>query len=46
MKNKLSITLDDETVFAIQNAISSGRFRNKSHVVEFAVRRLIEEKNG
>jgi len=46
MKTKLSITLDEETVQGIFNAISSGKFRNKSHVVEYAVKRLLEVENG
>ena len=46
MKSKLSITLDEETVLEIQKQLSSGRFRNKSHVVEYAVKKLLEVENG
>ncbi|MBI4452885.1 type II toxin-antitoxin system ParD family antitoxin [Candidatus Woesearchaeota archaeon] len=46
MKQKISITLDEETVVEIQNQLRSGRFRNKSHVVEYAVLKLLEEENG
>ena len=46
MKRKLSITLDNETVQNILKGIESGRFRNKSHAVEFAVKKLLEEHDG
>lgn len=46
MKSKISITLDNETVEKISSEIASGRFRNKSHAVEFAVKKLLEEENG
>jgi len=46
MKHKLSITIDEQAVLDILKAIESGRFRNKSHFVEFAVKKLLEEKNG
>ena len=44
MKSKLSVTLDEELVAEIAKALSSGKFRNKSHVVEFAVKKLLEEQ--
>ncbi len=46
MKSKLSITLDEEIVQEILKALSTGRFRNKSHVVEYAVKKLLEAENG
>ena len=45
MKQKLSITIDEETVQDILRTISTGKFRNKSHVVEYAVKKLLEEEN-
>ncbi|MFC1728563.1 hypothetical protein ACFLZ7_03810 [Nanoarchaeota archaeon] len=42
MKTKLSISLDEETVSKIEEQISKGVFRNKSHAVEFALNRLEE----
>jgi len=44
MKHKLSITLDEELVAEIMRALSTGKFRNKSHVVEYAVKKLLEEQ--
>ena len=46
MKHKLSVTLDEELVQEIVKILSSGRFRNKSHVVEYAVKKLLEVENG
>ena len=46
MKAKLSITLDEETLLEIEKQLNSGKFRNKSHVVEYAVKKLLEEENG
>ncbi|MBI2654047.1 hypothetical protein HYX02_04515 [Candidatus Woesearchaeota archaeon] len=46
MKHKLSVTLDENLVYEILRAISSGKFRNKSHVVEYAVKKLLEVENG
>ena len=46
MKSKLSITLDEETLLEIEKQLNSGKFRNKSHIVEYAVKKLLEEENG
>ncbi|MBI2559144.1 hypothetical protein HYW20_07530 [Candidatus Woesearchaeota archaeon] len=46
MKHKLSITMDEESVLDILKTIGSGKFRNKSHFVEYAVKKLLEEENG
>jgi len=42
MKQKISISIEKETVKKIQEKVASGIFRNKSHAVEFAVRKLME----
>ena len=46
MKQKLSVTLEEKTIVEIQEQLRSGRFRNKSHVVESAVKKLLEEEDG
>ena len=45
MKQKISVTLDEETVVEIQAQLRTGKFRNKSHVVEYAVLKLLEAEN-
>ncbi len=42
MKHKLSISIDKETLKQLEEVLVSGKFRNKSHVVEFAVNKLLE----
>ncbi len=46
MKQKISITIDEKTVHDILKTISTGKFRNKSHVVEYAVKKLLEVEDG
>jgi Arc/MetJ-type ribon-helix-helix transcriptional regulator len=47
MKQKLSITIDEKTVKLIEDSVKGGLFRNKSHVIEFSVNKILkEEKNG
>ena len=45
MKHRLSITLDKETVSKLKKAVRSSEFRNQSHFVETAIRKLVGEKN-
>ena len=42
MKSKLSISVEDSHVFAIEKLVKTGRFRNKSHVLEYALKRYLE----
>ena len=42
MKLRMSISVDEKTVKQIQDKLRSGLFRNKSHVVEYAVRKLVD----
>ena len=46
MKHKTSIALDEATLLAMRELVRSGLFRNKSHVMEFAVKKLLEGPNG
>lgn len=44
MKLKLSISMDNETVAKIEEAIKDGKFRNKSHIVEYAVNSMLKSR--
>ena len=44
MKHKLSVSVDEETVVRIQEKIRQRVFRNKSHAVEFALNKVLEEE--
>lgn len=46
MKQKLSITIDEEKVDSINEILSKGFFRNKSHVLEFALIKFLNNYNG
>lgn len=43
MKHKLSISIDRETLEEMEEVLVSGKFRNKSHVVEYAVNKFLKE---
>lgn len=44
MKHKLSVSVDEETVVKIQEKIRQRIFRNKSHAVEYALMKILEER--
>ena len=46
MKHIVSVSLDEETVDKIQEILRKSSFRNKSHVVEEAVKKMWRIKNG
>ena len=43
MKEKLSVTVDEKTLQLVDEAIDGGNFRNRSHVVEFGLHKLLKE---
>ncbi len=43
MKHKLSITLEQETLLKMNDRIRDSIFRNKSHLAEFAIKKLLED---
>ena len=45
MKTKLSVTIDQEKVALIDEILEKGFFRNKSHVLEFALIKFLENEN-
>ena len=44
MKKKLSITVDEDKVKTIEKIVSEGRFRNKSHIIEYALDSYLKQK--
>ena len=44
MKKVLSITVDENTISIIEKELSKGLFRNKSHIFEYAVNKLVGDK--
>ncbi|MFH1802515.1 MAG: hypothetical protein ABH864_03615 [archaeon] len=46
MKQKLSVTVDEKTAKLVEESLKEGMFRNKSHVVEYSLNKVLkEEKN-
>ena len=45
MKTKLSISINKELVKKIEDIVNKGRFRNKSHILEYSLKKFIEDKN-
>ena len=43
MKKKLSISMEEKTIDILKSIVEQGSFRNKSHLIEFAVNKLIKE---
>lgn len=42
MKKKLSISIEEETINELDDYVSEGDFRNKSHVVEVAINKFMK----
>ncbi len=43
MKQKLSITIDEEKIEEIEKLIEEGRFRSKSHILEYSLNKFLKE---
>jgi len=43
MKYKLSVTIDEDVVLNLQELLRDDMFRNKSHIVEYALKKMIRE---
>ena len=47
MKQKLSVSIDDKLVEELVRTLSNNsKFRNKSHLVEYAVNKLMDDQDG
>ena len=47
MKQKISITVGEDVVEQIENVLKDAQFRNRSHVIEYSLKRFLEgEVNG
>jgi Arc/MetJ-type ribon-helix-helix transcriptional regulator len=42
-KQKISVTIDKEMISLVESLLESGEFRNRSHVMEFALGKLMED---
>jgi len=46
MKQKISISIDEEKIKLVEKLLTDGKFRNKSHVIEYSLDQLLKEQNG
>ncbi len=47
MKLKVSISVEEDTMVKVESKVQTGIFRNKSHLIEQAVKEYLKEgKNG
>ena len=48
MKQKISVTIEEDKVKIIEKLLEEGRYRSKSHVLEYGLNKLLKEelKNG
>jgi metal-responsive CopG/Arc/MetJ family transcriptional regulator len=42
MKLKLSVSMDKDLIDEVEGIISEGRFRNKSHIIEYALKSFLK----
>ena len=42
MKAKISVAIDQEHLDGLNELVQTGRFRNKSHVIDYALAKLLE----
>jgi Arc/MetJ-type ribon-helix-helix transcriptional regulator len=46
MKQKISVTIDKKELKIVKNMlkeVNDGRFRNRSHVIEYSLKRFLEQ---
>ena len=43
MKHKLSISISEEAILKMQDKLREGLFRNKSHLMEYALKKFLEK---
>ncbi len=46
MKQKISVSVEEETRKKMEKIIQTGIFRNLSHAVEFSLNKIIKEKEN
>lgn len=44
MKQKMSITIDEEKVKRLENLLKEDFFRNKSHIIELALSKFLKDR--
>ena len=45
MKQKISVTIEQEALETIENLLQDSRFRNRSHVIEHSLRKFLDNED-
>lgn len=45
MKQKMSISIEEEKIKLLEKLLKQGIFRNKSHIIEYSLDRFLEQLN-
>ena len=43
-KQKLSVSMDKKLISVAEEIVKEGRFRNKSHIIEYALKSFLERE--
>jgi Arc/MetJ-type ribon-helix-helix transcriptional regulator len=46
MKKKVSVSIEEKTIDKLDDYVKEGQFRNKSHVIEFALNKYMRENEN
>jgi len=46
MKKKLSISIEEKTILELDDYVKEGIFRNKSHLIELAIIKFLDNKKN
>ena len=44
MKQKINVTIDEEKLKLVEKLLESGKYRNKSHIMEYSLTKLLQEE--
>ena len=44
MKQKISVTIDEKNLERLERALLEGKFRNKSHIIEYSLNKFLKEE--
>lgn len=45
-KEKISISLDKNILSVVETLLISGKFRSRSHILEYSLKKFLEEEKG
>ena len=46
MKQKISVTIDEEAIDLINSILEVGQFRNRSHIIEYSLKKFLNESES